>query len=316
MKIASNRIADVVGFFREELKSIYESGEIETFIAYCFEEYLGIKKAAVVLNADATVSESELLKFHFAIKDLKRHKPIQYILGKADFYGLKLNVNEHVLIPRPETEELVDLVIKEIGEWRREKGEGRAESGERGRENGKGRMESRERLSILDIGTGSGCIAISLKKNLSAADVYAVDVSERALEMAKQNALQNAVDIKFFNYDILFSASSFPVYDLEFDIIISNPPYISISEKEQIEKNVIDYEPHLALFVDDNEPLLFYKAITNFALNHLKKNGKIYFEINQRFAVETKQLLEYMGVKNVTLLKDLNDNYRIVKGTI
>lgn len=302
MKIASNRIADIVRFFREELKNIYESGEIETFIAYCFEEYLGIKKAAIILNADATVSESELLKFHFAIKDLKQHKPIQYILGKADFYGLKLNVNEHVLIPRPETEELVDLVIKE--------------NKVRRRENGEGRMESRERLSILDVGTGSGCIAISVKKNLPGADVCAVDVSEKALETAKQNALQNAVDVNFFNYDILFSDSSSPVYDLEFDVIISNPPYISISEKEQTEKNVTDYEPHLALFVEDKDPLLFYKAITNFALNHLKKNGKIYFEINQRFGVETKQLLEYMGVRNVSLLKDLNDNYRIVKGTI
>ncbi len=295
MRISSNKIADIVRFFREELKDIYDSGEIEIFIEYCFEEFIGIKRAAISLNGSATVSESELLKFNFAVKDLKQHRPIQHILGKADFYGLKLDVNEHVLIPRPETEELVDFIIMDNGKLKIENGEG---------------------IKILDIGTGSGCIAIALKKNIYYADVYALDVSEKALETAKQNALNNKAKVEFYNYNILSSEPPFPAAILQFDIIVSNPPYIAISEKGQMDKNVTEYEPHLALFVDDTEPLLFYKAIANFAKVHLKKNGKIYFEINQKLGHETQQLLEDKGFKNVLLLSDLNSNHRIVTGSI
>ena len=293
MRIASNKIVDVARFFRAELKDIYDEGEIETFIAYCFEEYIGMKRAAIALHGNSTVSESELLKFNFAVKDLKKHKPIQYILGKADFYGLKFNVNEHVLIPRPETEELVQLIIMENEKWKMENGN--------------------TSLSILDIGTGSGCIAIALKKNMSASTVYALDISEQALNIAERNAVQNNADIRFLKYDIL-SNEIFPEHDLKFDVIVSNPPYIADSEKEQMGKNVTDYEPHLALFVDDSEPLLFYKSIIAFALKHLNKNGKIYFEINQKLGIETQKLLLDAGFENVELIKDLNSNYRIVKG--
>jgi release factor glutamine methyltransferase len=339
MRIASNKITDILRFFRTELKDIYESGEVETFITYCIEEFIGIKRAEIALKSDLTVSESELLKFNFAVKELKHQKPIQYILGAADFYGLKFIVNGDVLIPRPETEELVDLVIREKGEWRREKGEGRTEKGERGMESGEWRVENGEwgmekgewgmengegrakngelgtenPLSILDIGTGSGCIAISLKKNIPAADVYALDISEKALDVAKQNAARNAVNVTFIKHDIL-SDSAFPVKNIKFNVIVSNPPYIPVSEKAQMENNVIAYEPHQALFIEDKNPLLFYDAITNFALHHLKANGMLYFEINQRFGAETRQLMENKGFKNVVLLKDLNNNYRMVKG--
>jgi len=291
MRIPSNKIADVVRFFRDELKSLYEKEEIETFMAYCFEEYLNLQRADIFLNGSATISESELLKFSFAVKGLKHYKPIQYILGKADFYGLKFMVNQHVLIPRPETEELVQLIIKE-------------------------KSSSQLPISILDIGTGSGCIPIALKKNIPSANIYALDISTEALEVAKQNAVMNNVYVEFFQHDILSSGSPLPNPDLKFDIIVSNPPYICISEKEQMQKNVLDYEPHLALFVSDEDSLLFYKFITDFALKHLKQNGKLYFEINQAQGLETKQMLESKGFKNILLIKDLNNNNRILQGNI
>jgi release factor glutamine methyltransferase len=296
MRMPSNKIADVIRFFRDELKTSYESGEIETFIAYCFEEFLNMKREAVFLNPTSTISESELLKFNFAIKELKQHKPIQYILGSADFYGLKFNVNKDVLIPRPETEELVHLIIMENGKWKMENGGGS--------------------YFLLDIGTGSGCIPIALKKNIPSANVYALDISAKALDIAKQNAEMNQVTIEFFEYDILSSKSLLPHPDLKFDCIVSNPPYICMAEKEQMQKNVLDYEPHLALFVDDENPLLFYNAIADFALKQLNPKGKLYFEINQALGLETLQLLEHKGFKKIILIKDLNNNNRIVKCTI
>ncbi|HLC83357.1 MAG TPA: peptide chain release factor N(5)-glutamine methyltransferase [Bacteroidia bacterium] len=287
MKIASNKIKDIIRFFRDELKDSYEDGELESIIAYCFEHYLKLNRTELISRADETISESELLKFNFAIKELKRHKPIQYILGEADFYRLKLKVNEHVLIPRPETEELVHLII------------------------GDNKMDS---PSILDIGTGSGCIPIALKKNIPSAKISATDISEEALEVAKQNAHKNNVEINFFLEDILHPTSD--IGHPTSDIIVSNPPYICLSEKSSMSKNVLDYEPHLALFVENNDPLIFYKAISDFALKSLNKNGKIYFEINQSLSSETKNLLENKGFKNVELIKDLSNNYRILRGNI
>lgn len=308
MRIPSNKIADVVRFFREELKNTYEKDELETFIAYCFEEYLSLKRADIFLNFDVTISESELLKFNFAVKDLKQHKPIQYIFGKADFYGLKFIVNKHVLIPRPETEELVQLIIDKIGG-------GRTESGERGQLQLPNSLLPSP-ISILDIGTGSGCIPISLKKNIPLAKVYALDISGEALDIAKQNAEINSVDVEFFQHDILSATDKLPDADLKFDIIVSNPPYICDSEKGQMQNNVLDHEPHLALFVNDNDPLLFYRSIADFALKNLKQNGELYFEINQALGPETKLLLENKGFKNVVLVKDINNNNRILYCTI
>ncbi len=329
MRIPSNKISDVVRFFRDELKSLYAKEEIETFIAFCFEEYLGLKRADILLNGTSTINESELLKFSFAIKNLKQHKPIQYILGKADFYGLKFYVNPHVLIPRPETEELVDLILKENQKTSSKSQETRFKNLDNSilpshisyLTSHISHLNSHishltSHISILDIGTGSGCIAVALKKNIPTANIYALDISKEALELAKQNATINNVSIDFFQYDILSPEFPLPDPKIKFDIIVSNPPYICNSEKDQMQKNVLDYEPHIALFINDNDPLLFYKTIIDFALKHLKQNGKLYFEINQVFGVETKHLLENKGFKNVLLKKDLNDNNRILQGTI
>jgi len=308
MRIPSNKISDVVRFFREELKSLYEKEEIETFIAFCFEEYLFLKRADISLNGNIPVNESELLKFSFAIKDLKQQKPIQYILGKADFYRLKFIVNPYVLIPRPETEELVALIIKENQEGKTRNQEPRIKKGNV--------THFSTQLSILDIGTGSGCISIALKKKLPESSIFALDISEEALMVAKQNATLNNVHIDLYKYDILSLDFPLPYPETKFDIIVSNPPYISISERPKMAPNVFENEPAIALFVDDNNPLLFYKTIADFALKHLKLNGKLYFEINQAFGLETKKLLENKGFKNVILTKDLNNNYRILQGNI
>jgi release factor glutamine methyltransferase len=289
MKIASNKIKDVVKFFEQELSNSYERDELQTIMQYCFEAYLNLKRPNLFLLKEQTMSESVLLKFNFAIKELKNHRPIQYILGEADFYRMKLKVNEHVLIPRPETEELVQLIIAE---------------------------NKNTTPVILDIGTGSGCIAIALKKNSSAAKVIAMDVSEGALNVAKQNALLNNTDVEFIHDSILNPISNLKEETFLVDIIVSNPPYICFSEKENMQKNVVEYEPHLALFVADNDPLLFYKSIANFAIKHLRPNGILYLEINQAFGAESKLLLEEKGFKNVKLIQDLNNNYRILRGHI
>lgn len=290
MKIASNKIKDITKYFREELAGIYDLSEIDTMMRYCAEEFLN--KDAVDLHsmAETTVSESELLKFNFAVKDLKKQRPLQHILGKADFYGLKFIVNEHVLIPRPETEELVDLIIKDV------------------------KATGQKELSILDIGTGSGCIPISLKKHLPFANVSAMDVSEKALETAERNALLNHTEVNFIKDDIL--NPSFIHRHPAFNIIVSNPPYIKRSESDSMHQNVLAHEPHLALFVEDEDALLFYRSICDFACTHLNPGGQIYFEINALLGTETKQLLESKGFKNVSLIKDMSNKNRILRGTL
>ncbi len=300
MRIASNKIKDVVRFFREELHGLYDEAEIETFVAFCFADFINVKRFEISLKANDTISESELLKFNFAVKELKKHKPIQHILGKADFYGLKFIVNNHVLIPRPETEELVQLVVDDFNLRNGSPLLRRGAGGE----------------AILDIGAGSGCIAITLKKNIPDSSVYAIDVSEDALMIAEQNAELNNVNINFVKHNIFSSVLADELFKETFDMIVSNPPYITELERKQMSANVLDYEPHLALFVPDNDPLVFYKAIANFAIKHLKPQGKLYLEINEYFGEETKELLEKKGFKDVVLIKDINGKNRILRGSI
>jgi len=294
VRIASNKIKDVIRFFREELHGLYDEAEIETFIAFCFEDFINVKRFEISLKANDTISESELLKFNFAVKELKKHKPIQHILGKADFYGLKFIVSKNVLIPRQETEELVQLVIKE----------------------NQYNSILDTSYSILDIGTGSGCIAIALKKNIPDAGIYAIDVSEEALMIAEQNAELNNVNINFIKQDILSSVLANELFKKTLDLIVSNPPYIRELERKQMSANVLNYEPHLALFVPDDNPLIFYKGIANFAIKHLKPQGKLYLEINEYFGEETKELLEKKGFKDVVLIKDINGKNRILRASI
>ena len=279
--------------FHIELDAVYGKHEVDSFFYLCTEHYLNVPRVQLTLEPKLAITKSETDTFFKTLEYLKQQKPIQYILGDTEFYGLPFKVNENVLIPRQETEELVALIIA----------------------NSKKENPLSHQINVLDIGTGSGCIAISLAKNLPNAKVYALDVSKDAIKVAKKNAELNNANITFIEADIL-NAPTWNLFfeNLKFDILVSNPPYVRNLEKVEIQSNVLDNEPHLALFVEDDNPLLFYKAITNFAIDKLKPNGQLYFEINQYLGEETKALLTDANFKDVMLLKDLNENFRMLKG--
>ena len=275
--------------FIQELLPIYDEGEAESFFYLILEEKRQLKRIDLALNPELFFSEKEIILWSSILEQLKLEIPIQYLLGKTSFYGLDFEVNENVLIPRPETEELVEWIIE-----------------------GNSKTERLKDLKILDIGTGSGCIAISLAKNIPNAKVYAIDVSEKALATAKKNAILNQVDVKFITQNILETE------DLkeQFDIIVSNPPYVRNLEKQEIKKNVLNNEPHLALFVEDDDALIFYKKIAALAKKNLSDNGQLFFEINQYLGKDMVALLENMNFKNIELRKDIYGNDRMLRGTI
>lgn len=283
--------------FFNSLKNIHDEQEIESFF-FILTEYLhNLKRVDVALNPNFELSEDDVKKWNAILSELQQEKPIQYITGEAWFYGLQFEVNENTLIPRPETEELVEWILNSPI------------------------TKHPSPINILDIGTGTGCIPISLKANLPEVNVSAIDVSEKALEVAKRNAKLNNVEINFIQSNILevedlsqFQTPNF-LLPTSFDIIVSNPPYVRNLEKQEIKKNVLDYEPHLALFVEDTDALLFYRRIAQLALKNLAPNGLLFFEINQYLGKETVELLENMGFKNIELKKDIYGNDRMVKST-
>lgn len=267
--------------FLNQLSKIYDKEENESFFFMILKEMKGLTRIDLALNPDLELSEKELKQIEFYLSELKNNKPIQYLIGKTEFYGLEFQVDENVLIPRPETEELVDWIIQE--------------------------NKSKKDFTILDIGTGSGAIAVSLAKNLSA-EVFAFDVSYDALAIAQKNSDHNQTFVHFIEFDILND-----VWEGEkFDVIVSNPPYVRELEKKEMKANVLNHEPHLALFVQDEDPLIFYKKIADFALEHLSENGQLYFEINQYLGKETVEMLLEKGFKNVHLKKDIFGNDRMI----
>ncbi|WP_417785038.1 peptide chain release factor N(5)-glutamine methyltransferase [Tenacibaculum sp.] len=274
-------------YFSEELKSVFPQTEVDSFFFLLVEEYLDIKRIDLILQPNIEISSDIKELLDKALERLKKEEPIQYILGETEFYGLPFKVNKNTLIPRPETEELVEWIIKEV-------------------------KKKQELLSILDIGTGTGCIPISLKKHLPNTNVSAIDISEEAIQMAKQNAKLNEVDISFTKQDILKTE----VLSGMFDIIISNPPYVRELEKVEIKNNVLKNEPHLALFVKDDNPLLFYKKIADLAKNNLTKNGLLFFEINQYLGAETVEMLKNKGFTQIELQKDIFGNDRMIKASL
>jgi release factor glutamine methyltransferase len=276
--------------FLQELSTLYDEKEIESFFYIVLESFHNKKRIDLALNPEMEMDAVQLLRWESVLSDLKKEKPIQYILGETEFYGLPFLVNENTLIPRPETEELVEWIISN------NEGLRQAQS------------DKSAKLKILDIGTGSGCISISLAKNLPDAQVAAIDVSEKALATAYKNAEINKVEVNFILENILETE----VLDEKYDIIVSNPPYVRNLEKQEIKSNVLQYEPHLALFVEDNDPLLFYRKIATLAKKNLSENGKLYFEINQYLGKETVELLEEMGFKNIVLKKDIYGNDRMI----
>jgi release factor glutamine methyltransferase len=279
------KIKEYKAKFIAQLISIYDEMEAESFFYLILENQRQLRRIDLALNIDLHFSEEEILIWDEILDKLKLEIPIQYILGITHFYGSEFNVNENVLIPRPETEELVDWIISSSVN-----------------------MPKFKNIKILDIGTGSGCIAISLAKNIPNAQVFAIDISDKALATVKDNADLNKVTVAFIQRNIL------ETNDLEqqFDIIVSNPPYVRNLEKAEIKPNVLANEPHLALFVADDDALLFYRKIAELATKNLSAEGKLFFEINQYLGIETVELLEKMQFKNIELRKDIYGNDRMI----
>ena len=307
--------------FTNLLSEIYPKTEVDTFFFLLIEEYLNLQRIDVSLQPTFEIPEEKINLLESAIKRLQKQEPLQYITGNTEFYGLPFNVNKNVLIPRPETEELIEWILKEVAKSQSHKIpklDLNVTSSLPCRQTG----IVEKSLSILDIGTGSGCIPVTLKKQVPNAVVSAIDVSKEALKVAIKNAEINEVEINFIEQDILNTDTLNTViasttkqstdkneilkqvqHDVKFDIIISNPPYVRELEKEEIKSNVLENEPHLALFVDDNNPLLFYNKIADLAKVHLNKEGLLFFEINQYLGKETVDLLKEKGFKNIELKK-------------
>lgn len=277
-----NSYNDLSEHYKNKLQELYTTDEIQSILNLTLENLTG--NNALTIRMQKELSSETFNHALEILNELQQGKPIQYILGEANFYGFTLQVDEHVLIPRMETEELVDLIIKN--------------------------HQTEQNLEIIDMGTGSGCIPIALAKHLNYKVITAADISPKAIRLAKLNALNNQVSILFkeidiLEWDLVFAAE-------QYDIIVSNPPYIRNLEKEDMHKNVLAYEPHLALFVEDHAPLLFYTTIADFALQHLKTSGKLYFEINQYLGTETQDMLRKKGFKNVLILNDINGAQRMI----
>jgi release factor glutamine methyltransferase len=280
MRIPSNRVRDIERYFHTTLADLYPDREIGVFVDILFDAYLGWNKAQLLLHRDDTINQSDLLRFHWAAEDLKQYRPIQYIVGYTDFCGLRLHVEPGVLIPRPETEEIVERI-----------------------------RHSCNPTTILDLCTGSGCMALALAAHFRDAVVYGIDISTQALAIAEANAKANQLDVSFLQCDILSQEPPLP--HTTFDLIVSNPPYVCHSERASMSPNVLDHEPSLALFVPDDDPLRFYRAIGQYALQHLSPNGLLVLEINEHLGNETCQLLQQLGF-STTLHKDFRDKDRSI----
>lgn len=280
-------LREIKNIFHLELDTLYPKEEVDSFFYLLIEHHLQLERFVLAMRPDLNISKVEEQPLFEALAQLKLHRPVQYIIGKTTFMDLELYVDENVLIPRPETEELVNWILEDC-------------LVERGRD-----------LRVLDIGTGSGCIAISLAKNIPNAKVFALDVSAEALQVARKNAELNEVEITFMESDIF---NEF-IVDEKFDVMVSNPPYVRELEIKEMTNNVLQYEPSMALFVPDENPLRFYQRIVEVAKDNLISGGRLYFEINQYLAKETQLLLEEKNFKDIELRKDMFDNYRMLKCT-
>lgn len=284
-------LKDLANKFTARLVSIYDEEEAQALFLIALEHVLNYRRADYLLKKEEVISTSNLSKLETILTILQTGKPIQYITGETIFYGLPFKVNPSVLIPRPETEELVDWIISVC--------------------NSQFAVNSENPLTLLDIGTGSGCIAIALKKNLPYFKVSAIDIAKDSLATAQQNADLNRVEVTFLEQDILQSPNS--KLQTQYSIIVSNPPYVTENEKSSIHENVIANEPHRALFVSDENPLLFYDAIADFASLNLAENGLLFFEINEYLGDRTLDLLKFKGFKNIELKKDMQGKDRMIK---
>ena len=276
-------------YFINSLEDLYSIEELQSIFYLLAEKLLHLSRIDIALQLDDTLTSDEEINFNQAIDRLKIYEPVQYILGETEFFGYPFLVNKQVLIPRPETEELVSWIIEDV---------------------------DKKETTILDIGTGSGCIAISLAKKLNNAVVSAIDISNKAIEVAKKNALINNVNLEFSRVDVLNFEDKLVLQDKwksKFDIIVSNPPYVRMQEKKLMQLNVVDHEPDIALFVEDDDPLLFYRKISQLSKQYLRQNGTLYLEINEYLGLEMEKMLNKAGFKNVVLKKDMFGKNRMIK---
>lgn len=287
MFVQSNTLVATRSYFNAELKSLFSANELKIMFNACAEERLKIHFSEVQFLDDARLSESDLLYFRSVVKRLQTNEPFQYIVGNTDFYGLMLFCDSRALIPRPETEELVAWVLESL----------------QGQKNGK----------IADFCTGSGCIALALKSNLPRFEILATDKSSAALALAEKNATHCKLEIKLFEADALDENQNYPFEENSFDVWVSNPPYIPEKDKAQMHANVLDFEPEMALFVSDQDPLLFYRQIGKLALKYLIETGQLFFEIHENLALEAKELLERIGFKEVEIRKDMQGKERMIR---
>jgi len=275
-------------YLKNNLTDIYDERESANIAELIIEKISGLKRTERILNKQQPLKIEQINTIENYLQELINHKPVQYVLNEAWFAGMKFFVDEHVLIPRPETEELVEWIVQNAF--------------------------TNLRFAILDIGTGSGCIAIALKNKIKNADVFAIDISEPALKIAASNAQESNTDINFAKANIL--QNQIKINMPLFDVIVSNPPYITKKESAEMHTNVIAYEPYVALFVPDENPLLFYNAISDFALSHLKEKGNLYFEIHENFANDIVNLMQQKGFQSIEIKKDLQQKNRMVKAVL
>tara|TARA_B100000902_G_scaffold183065_1_gene175818 strand:+ start:4338 stop:5210 length:873 start_codon:yes stop_codon:yes gene_type:complete len=287
------KVSDILPFYLNELLGYYHENEIKSFAYLSIDFYLNMTRSDTILYCDNLLSDRDLSKLYSVIDSLKKNKPIQYIFNSTEFYGNKIYCDTNVLIPRQETEELVKWIITD-------------------------NLGSKKRY--LDIGTGSGCIIISLYLKLEGF-FKGVDVCNDSINVAIKNAKDNSADISFQQFDVLYNKTTNTqnynnLIDDKYDVIVSNPPYVLNNEKFRLNKNVIDWEPEIALFVPDNDPLIFYKKIIEISTFILNKNGIIYFEINEKYGKEIILLLKDSGFVNIELKKDINDKDRMIKAIL
>ena len=271
---------------REQLASIYPPSEVESLVRLILEHVTGYNRLQMHLNQTAVLPDSKIMQITEILNRMGSNEPIQYILGETQFFGLNFKVTPAVLIPRAETEELVDWIITDEGD---------------------------RSQSLLDIGTGSGCIPVAIDKNTRMTRVEGWDISEKALEVARLNATRNGSKVQFGKQDI-FNPTGMAELP-KWDVIVSNPPYVLNEEAGLMAKNVLDFEPHLALFVPDNDPLLFYRTIAQFAKMHLSQQGRLYFEINERMGEAMATLLQEYGFNEILTRKDLQGKVRMIRGS-
>lgn len=286
MRIASNKISALLEYYRLELAPTYNLSEVNAMFELVIEHYMGISKQELSKQLENNLNHSDLLKIYDCCKKIKSGAPVQYVLGEAYFLDASFNVNSSVLIPRPETEEITALVLK----------------------------ENKNAMSFLDIGTGSGCIPITIKNKLPRTNVSACDISDSALRLAKENAQKHKTTVSFFKSDILNKKKFLEDCIHTFEVIISNPPYILSSEKNLMETHVLEQEPHLALFVEGNDPVVFYKSIIDLCEYKLQGKGKLYFELNPLTALDVKDYAQSVNLFSlIELIKDMSGKIRFLK---